>query len=237
MNVLFDFDGVLHKHVHPVILEEHKKDYGSRKINITRDEMPTRVFKLNIDKVINYSKMGYNIYIVTARRYKHNVIKCLRSLGITEDIIPNKNVMHRQKSKAFKVTQLQANEYYDDSPHHITEVQQIRHLLPENFKMFLSVPERNINIEIPADLNLSDSVLKVNVERILNFQHDFLSQLARKTHMRNINIELPAVLSMPDSEIKERVLKFQDRFLPDKRITRKNKPVVKRSNRKSMKKI
>jgi hypothetical protein len=55
--------------------------------------------------------------------------------------------------------------------------------------------------------------------------------------MRNINIELPAVLSMPDSEIKERVFKFQDRFLPDKRITRKNKPVVKRLNRKSMKKI
>uniref|UniRef100_A0A6C0F0Y4 Uncharacterized protein n=1 Tax=viral metagenome TaxID=1070528 RepID=A0A6C0F0Y4_9ZZZZ len=237
MNALFDFDGVLHKHVHPVILEEHKKDYGSRKINITRDEMPTRVFQLNIDRIINYSKLGYNVYIVTARLCKHNVIKCLRSLGITEDIIPNKNVMHRQKSKAFKVTQLQANEYYDDSPHHIIEVQKIRHLLPENFKMFLSVPERNINIEIPADLNLSDSVLKVNVYRVLKFQHDFLSQLARKTPTRNINIELPAKLSIPDSEIKERVLKFQGKFLTNNRATRKNKSIVKKSNCKSMKKI
>jgi len=173
MNYVFDLDGVMHKHVDLPILKEDSIDFGSRKYNIDRDEMPTNIFTLNVEKAIYYSKKEHNVYIVTSRRTQNNVIKCVRAIGIDVDTIPDKNIICGQHNKASIIVKLKAVEYYDDSPHHIVEIQNIRHLLPEEFKLFLSIPEKNVNIDVPAYLNLSDSDIKINVHRVLDFQRNY----------------------------------------------------------------
>ena len=171
MNIAFDFDGVLHKHVKPPIQHEDRHRWGSRNINIDRNAEPTDWFHLNLDKIKQYHEEGKKIYIITARKAKPKLSQWLRNIDITPEIIPDENLIMGQENKVQIIIDLGIAEFYDDSPHHIIDLQQSRDQLPADFKLFLSVPEEDRVIEIPRSLDLSDPDIKVNVERVIHFKN------------------------------------------------------------------
>lgn len=167
-NVAFDFDGVFHKHVRPPVTEAYinerasqgktAKPLGARIINIESDEKPT-IWSQKIFGIIReYRANGYNVYIVTARRKgsQQKIREWLDEQGIDETIIPTENIKDGCSKKAQTIIGLQPEAFYDDSPHHIIEIQHIRPQLPENFRLYYVIPEIDEIIEVPSDLQIND---------------------------------------------------------------------------------
>jgi hypothetical protein len=179
MNIAFDYDGVLilNKDIEfPLFNDTLKKWCELRGIALPKNNNPNALFKMNVDILKKYKKEGYTIFIVTARENHTKLARWLRSYGITENIIPNENLIMNQKHKVNTLIELQAHRFYDDNLIHIIEVHQNRQKLPKDFKLFLSIPEENTNIEIPTTLDLSHHNMKTNIYRVLSYQYQILSK-------------------------------------------------------------
>ena len=128
-------------------------------------------FSFYIQWIKQYHEEGKKIYIITARKAKPKLSQWLRNIDITPEIIPDENLIMGQENKVQTIIDLGIIEFYDDSPHHIIDLQQSRDQLPADFKLFLSVPEEDRVIEIPRSLDLSDPDIRVNVERVIHFKN------------------------------------------------------------------
>jgi hypothetical protein len=179
MNIAFDYDGVLilNKEIEFPLFNDTLKEWCElRGIDVPKNDKPDALSKMNVDILKKYKKEGYTIFIVTARRNPKKLARWLRSHGITENIIPNENLIMKQKYKVNTLIELQAHKFYDDNLIHIIEVHQNRKKMPKDFKLFLSIPEENTNIEIPPSLNLSHPNMKINIYRLLSYQYQNLSK-------------------------------------------------------------
>jgi hydroxymethylpyrimidine pyrophosphatase-like HAD family hydrolase len=182
--IAFDFDGTLHTDT-VTINEKVVENCNSKPL--PKNKKHYNIFPLNIHKIKKYNKFGYHIYLVTARPDKNDVEKLLRNIGINENIIPYENIYANQNNKINRLVKIKADEFYDDCPINILKVQRGRHKLKNTFHLFYSIPEKNINIEIPSQLNLYGKN-KEALQKLHNFKEEYLSSLRNKKTTRKKNI-------------------------------------------------
>lgn len=136
-NIGFDFDGVIHKNVGP----DNGKD--SRKPNCLLLEH--RFIEIQ-NKILDYHRHNYNIYIITGRGKRGPIFEYLNSCGLNEKIIPrdNVNAIGGSGNKVNMAIQLKLDEYYEDSTieiqNFIDKKCQILAVKP-NFRLFHVFPE------------------------------------------------------------------------------------------------
>ncbi len=132
----FDFDGVIHTSV--------DNDLWSRNpLNHNRRDNPC--FQLICDKIRDYHRRGYEIFIITARTGQPEIIRDnLTHCGITPAMIPDSNIRTiGNQSKADLAIQLGLEEFHDDSQRQINDFTSKASRLPTPFTLFKAFPERN----------------------------------------------------------------------------------------------
>jgi hypothetical protein len=142
--IAYDFDGVIHTDV----FKSDKNGQRSAKTN-NIDVFVKHAF----DKIIKKIKECHNEqFILSARNALSPIIKTLRKLGVTEEMIPDKNVLSAPSTGKWEVLrQKEINEFYDDSCLTIVHIQQNRHELPYLDKLYMTIPEKKEWHEIPKD--------------------------------------------------------------------------------------
>ena len=142
--IAYDFDGVIHTDV----FKSDKNGQRSAKTN-NIDVFVKHAF----DKIIKKIKECHNEqFILSARNVLSPIIKTLRKLGVTEEMIPDKNVLSAPSIGKWEVLrQKEINEFYDDSCLTIVHIQQNRHELPYLDKLYMTIPEKKEWHEIPKD--------------------------------------------------------------------------------------
>jgi hypothetical protein len=118
-------------------------------LNHNRRDNPC--FPLICDKIRDYRRRGYEIFIITARygNDRQLVRDNLTHCGITPAMIPEGNIfstiipLFGPCSIADLAIQLGLEEFHDDSQHYIDDFKSKVHLLPIPFILYQAFPERN----------------------------------------------------------------------------------------------
>jgi hypothetical protein len=136
MRIGFDFDGIIHTNVENNL-------WSRNPLNHNRRDNPC--FPLICDKIRDYHRRGYEIFIITAITGQLEIIRDnLTHCGITPAMIPDSNIRTiGYQSKADLAIQLGLEEFHDDSQYDIDDFRSKVHLLPTPFILYQEFPERN----------------------------------------------------------------------------------------------
>ena len=141
IKVAYDFDGVIHMNVEKTDMQGQRYATDNNPNNFIR-----KSFIKILQKIKDYHTAGiYEQFILSARANKAIIIETLRKLNITEDIIPDVNVLFaRSNEKWMIIGQKEINEFYDDSCSVIVSIQEKRltNDLPHLNKLYLVFPEK-----------------------------------------------------------------------------------------------
>ena len=163
IKVAYDFDGVIHMNVEKTDMQGQRYATDNNPNNFIR-----KSFIKILQKIKDYHTSGiYEQFILSSRAYKAIIIETLRKLNITEDMIPDVNVLFaRSNEKWMIIQQKEINEYYDDSCSVIVSIQEKRltNDLPHLNNLYLVFPEKlewkEINKNQRLDLNTCMSFTK-----------------------------------------------------------------------------
>ena len=141
IKVAYDFDGVIHMNVEKTDLQGQRYATDNNPNNFIR-----KSFIKILQKIKDYHTAGiYEQFILSSRAYKDIIIETLRKLNITEDMIPDVNVLFaRSNEKWMIIQQKEINEFYDDSCSVIVSIQEKRltNDLPHLNNLYLVFPEK-----------------------------------------------------------------------------------------------
>jgi hypothetical protein len=141
IKVAYDFDGVIHMNVEKTDMQGQRYATDNNPNNFIR-----KSFIKILQKIKDYHTAGiYEQFILSSRTYKAIIIETLRKLNITEDMIPDVNVLFaRSNEKWMIIQQKEINEFYDDSCSVIVSVQEKRltNDLPHLNNLYLVFPEK-----------------------------------------------------------------------------------------------
>ena len=163
IKVAYDFDGVIHMNVEKTDMQGQRYATDNNPNNFIR-----KSFIKILQKIKDYHTAGiYEQFILSSRTYKGIIIETLRKLNITEDMIPDVNVLFaRSNEKWMIIQQKEINEFYDDSCSVIVSIQEKRltNDLPHLNNLYLVFPEKldwkEINKNQNLDLNTCMSFTK-----------------------------------------------------------------------------
>ena len=150
--IAYDFDGVIHSYVGP---PDKNGQRGALSSNLTY--LLKFPFRKIIDQIQEYYKKGYEQFIVSARNDMSFIIDYLRKIQITEQMIPDENVLSAWSDVKWEMlAQKEINEFYDDSCIVILNIQ--KHRMKPALKyldnLFLVFPENENWIEIGKNQKL-----------------------------------------------------------------------------------
>ena len=153
IKVAYDFDGVIHMNVEKTDMQGQRYATDNNPNNFIR-----KSFIKILQKIKDYHTAGiYEQFILSSRTYKAIIIETLRKLNITEDMIPDVNVLFaRSNEKWMIIQQKEINEFYDDSCSVIVSIQEKRltNDLPHLNNLYLVFPEKLEWKEIDKNQNL-----------------------------------------------------------------------------------
>ena len=170
IKVAYDFDGVIHMNV------EKTNDEGQR---YATDNNPNNFIRKSFMKIIqkikDYHTSGiYEQFILSSRADKSIIIETLRKLNISENIIPDVNILFaKYNEKWLIIRQKEINEFYDDSCSVIVSVQEKRltNDLPYLNNLYLVFPEKLEWNEIDKNQRLDlNTCISLGKEKKLMFK-------------------------------------------------------------------